>query len=382
MCSTEDGMAQQSDLADFIHEKRDAIVAEWQAFAQTLLPAAGGMNDLALRDHADEILTAITHDIRSRQSSEEQAEKSKGRGQAQRLGEIGQVHAALRIENGFKLGQLVSEYRALRASVLRLWQDQGNDPRGVTRFNEAIDEALVEAVNEFTKTTEHYRDQTLSILSHDLRNPLGAIITGSTMLVGSEQLDDRTVRIAARMLSSANRMNRMIAALLDLTRTRAGDRIPVNPEALDLEPLCRQVVAELEGLQPAGGLQLSAKGDLCGVWDGDRIAQVISNLIRNAIQHGQSSKPIEVELADAGEEVTLKVHNWGEVLSPSVQSTMFEPMVRHVGNDRKNKGFGLGLYIALQVVLAHHGTLTVTSTEAEGTTFTAKLPRTPPPTSA
>ena len=373
-------MPQKSELADFIQEERDAIVAEWEAFARTLFPAAGAMNALALRDHAHEILTAIARDIKSSQTSEEQSEKSKGRGEAQRLGAIGEVHAALRIENGFKLGQMVSEYRALRASVLRLWENRGTDPRGVTRFNEAIDEALTEAVNRFMKTTEHYRDQTLGILSHDLRNPLGAIITGSTLLVGSEQLDDRTVRIAARMLSSANRMNRMIAALLDLTRTRSGDPIPVTPEAIDLEPLCRQVVAELEGLQPVGGLRFTATGDLRGEWDGDRIAQVISNLIRNAIQHGDSSKPIDVSLTGIGDEVSLKVHNQGRVIPPNAQITMFEPMVRHVGSDRRNAGFGLGLYIASQVVLAHHGTLTVTSTEAEGTTFTATLPRNPPPT--
>jgi signal transduction histidine kinase len=247
-------------LADFIDHKRRPIVAEWEAFAQSLTPAATGMNPSALRDHADEILTAIIHDMKSQQTEAEQAEKSKGRGTAHRLGAISKIHAALRIENGFKLGQLVAEYRALRASVLRLWESQGSDGAGVTRFNESIDEALTGAVNSFTKTTEQFRDQSLGILSHDLRNPLSAIIMGSTLLVGTDGLDDKSVRIAARMVNSANRMNRMIDALLDLTRTRSGDMIPVTRAPMDLEPLCRQVIAELEGVARVGKLRFTAQG--------------------------------------------------------------------------------------------------------------------------
>jgi signal transduction histidine kinase len=371
-------MPQESALADFIHAQRRIIVEEWRVFAQTLLPAAGSMTGSALRDHADEILTAIVGDMKSQQSAEEQAEKSKGRGQAQRLESIGGVHAALRIEDGFKLGQLVAEYRALRASVLRLWARNGSDALGVTRFNEAIDEALIEAVNLFTKTSEHYRDQTLGILGHDLRNPLSAMLTASTMLLDAERLEPRTVKIAARVLhSAANRMNRMVADLLDLTRTRSGDTIPVTPTAIDLEPLCRQIVAELSALHPVGGLRLTARGDLRGWWDGDRISQVISNLLRNAIQHGAPSEPIDLIAEAHDSEVQLSVHNCGRAIPPNIQSRIFEPMVRHVGNEGLDAGVGLGLYIASQVVLAHRGRLTVTSSEGDGTTFTAHLPRQP-----
>jgi signal transduction histidine kinase len=364
------------DLAEFIDAERATIVAEWENFARTLLPAAGGMTALALRDHAHEILTAIVRDMRSRQSGREQAEKSKGRGDAQHLEQVGQLHAGLRIESGFGLAQMVSEYRALRASVLRLWEKEGTDPGGVTRFNEAIDEALTEAVNRFAETTEHYRDQTLGILGHDLRNPLSAIITGSTLLISSEELGDRSLGIAARMLNSANRMNRMIGDLLDLTRTRFGDVIPVVPAPIDLNPLCRQVVAELEGLRPAGGgVRFTGEGDLTGEWDGDRIAQVLSNLVRNAVQHGGATDVITLSAKDNGDEVLLEVHNGGAPIPEGVQATMFEPMVRHAGDAHKTTGLGLGLYIASQIVLAHGGTLDVKSTEADGTTFAIHLPR-------
>ena len=366
------------NLAQFINAQRGVIVAEWETFARTQLPAATGMTGVALRDHADEILSAIVADLESSQSAGEQAEKSKGRGDAQRLGAMGKIHATLRIEFGFKLGQMVAEYRALRASVLRLWQNEGTDPAGVTRFNEAIDEALTEAVQSYTTTAEHYRDQTIGILGHDLRNPLAAIVTGATLLVGAEELSDRSVRIAARMLNSANRMNRMIADLLDWTRGRFGDVIPVARAPIDLDPLCRQVIAELEGLRPEGSVQFVAQGELSGEWDSDRISQVVSNLIRNAIQHGGRGQPIRLVALDHGDEVVLEVHNGGPAIPSGALATIFEPMVRHVDKSNPTSGLGLGLYIATQIVLAHGGRLEASSSDTGGTTFSVHLPRHPP----
>jgi signal transduction histidine kinase len=363
------------DLAEFVDAERVAIVAEWEAFARSLMPEAKEMSGAALRDHADEILSTIVSDMRSRQTAAEQAEKSKGRGAAQHLGEIGKLHAGLRIESGFRLDQMVAEYRALRASVLRLWEKRGTDPGGVTRFNESIDEALTEAVKSFTETGEHYRDQSLGILGHDLRNPLSGIVMGANMLINSEELSDKSVRIAARMLSSANRMNRMIGDLLDLTRTRFGELLPVVPTPIDLSPLCQQVVAELEGLRSAGGLTFVGEGDLRGEWDSDRIAQVLSNLVRNAIEYGAKSAPISVTARGDDREVLVQVHNTGPCIPPAAMESLFEPMVRRAANEHKSNGLGLGLYIASQIVMAHRGRLHVTSTEAEGTTFAVHLPR-------
>ena len=365
----------QTSLAEFIDSERVAIVAEWETFARSLLPAATGMSAKALRDHADEILTAIVRDMKSDQTQAEQVRKSKGEGLAHRMGEMGRIHATLRIEFGFGLGQMVAEYRALRASVLKLWGKNGTDPIGVIRFNEAIDEALTEAVDQFTLTTEHYRDQTLGMLGHDLRNPLTAIVMGATTLMSAEELSDQSVGIAARMLRGANRMARMIADLLDLTRTRFGDAIPIVPAPIDLEPVSRQVIAELEGQHPGGSIVLTCKGDLHGEWDNDRLAQVLSNLIRNAIQHGEANKPIEVVANGSAEDVVvLTIQNAGPPIPEQALVTIFEPMVRHTDN-KQNTGLGLGLYIVSQVVIAHGGTVQVTSFDPEGTTFTVRLPR-------
>lgn len=363
-----------STLAAFIDRERVAIVDEWETFARSLSPASDGMNARALRDHADEILTAIVEDMNSQQTAREQRDKSLGRLEGGPLGMISKIHAELRLESGFNLDQVVAEYRALRASVLRLWPDPGADAPGICRFNEAIDEALAEAVTRYTETTSRYRDQSIGILSHDLRNPLQSIILGSRLLKESSFQEEPVMRIAERISRSAGRMDRMICDLLDLTRTRFGQGIPVVPVSMDLVPICTQVIDELELSGRAGSIRFCPQGDLQVEWDGDRIAQLISNLVRNAIQHGAEGGVVELRALDRAWEVWIEVHNEGPAIPETHVKTIFDPMIRHVA-DRPSSGLGLGLFIASQVALAHGGSLSVSSTSDDGTTFSARLPR-------
>jgi len=365
-------------LADFIVENREAIVREWEAFAQSLLlPTGGAMSPSASRDHADEILSAIVHDMNSFQTDDQQAEKSKGHAGRGHLGGAGRVHAVTRMEKGFRLSQVVAEYRALRASVLRLWNqaDGAADLEGVTRFNESIDEALTVSTSRYMETMERYRDQFLAILGHDLRNPVGAIVMGASTLVDTPETDERTDRIAHRILSSAKRMDRMVCDLLDLTRTRLGAGIPIHRAPMDLDPLLRQVMGELKDSHPNDPLGFAAKGDLRGEWDSDRLAQVVSNLVGNAVQHGSKSGPVTLVARDEGDEVVLEVHNEGPPISTDVMGTLFEPMIHGSDKEPTSTSLGLGLYIADQVVTAHGGNIDVTSTMVEGTTFVVHLPR-------
>jgi signal transduction histidine kinase len=365
-------------LAEFIRNNHESIVAEWEAFARSLLSGQGETSALVLRDHANEILDAIADDMESLQSLEEQAQKSKGRGDDGRLGGAGKIHATVRIEGGFRLDQLVAEYRALRASVLRLWRDSGeHEVDGVTRFNEAIDEALTVATNRYMEMMDRHRDQYLGVLGHDLRNPLGAIIMGASALTAIDGLDDGTARIASRILSSARRMDRLVGDLLDLTRTHLGAGLSIAPTPMDLAPVCRQVIAELEGAHPNEPVKFTAEGDLHGEWDGDRLAQVVSNLVGNGIEHGSKRSPVTVVARDDGEDVVLEVHNEGPPIPARELSAIFEPMVSRGSEDKPSQNLGLGLYIAEQVVVAHGGTIVVTSTQAEGTTFSVHLPRAP-----
>lgn len=367
-------------LSTFIRQHRKKIVEEWVEFARTLHPWAKGLSKKNLRDHAEELLDAIVSDMKSSQSRHQQSEKSKGRDVGGALSGVGKKHATDRLESGLKLDQLVSEFRALRASVLRLWEASEGDTNGeITRFNEAIDESLAESAVWYSKKMAHTREQFLDILGHDLRTPLGAILMGATFLTKSESLDVKEVGIATRILNSAGRMNRMVSDLLDLTRTRLGAGIPVTPKPMDLTPVCQQVVAELEVVHPDCKLQFQSKGDLYGEWDSDRLAQVISNLVANALQYGCEDGPVSLVAHAHGEEVVLRVHNEGPPISDDAMKTIFEPMVRQQpqDGDKHVTGLGLGLYIAREVVTAHGGTISVTSPEKKGTTFTVQIPRHP-----
>ncbi|HEY3821634.1 MAG TPA: sensor histidine kinase [Polyangiaceae bacterium] len=362
-------------LAEFIRENHEAILVEWEKFARTLGPSDEGMGVAALRDHAEEMLSEIARDMGSRQSAQEQVEKSKGQKPSGKLGSLSQAHASGRVEGGFSLAELVAEYRALRASVFRLWRSSGQDPDGVIRFNEAIDEALGAAVGRYIFRMDQYREQLIAIASHDLRNPLGGILFSAEALVCQHQLDDTSARVVVRIENSAKRMVRIVSDLLDLTRTRLGSGIPIARGAADLGDVCTLAVSELEAANPNAELRFTAAGDLRGQWDSDRLAQVVSNLVGNALQHGDVSQPIDVVARGDRDEVVLEVHNRGPTIPGALLNKIFEPMVRRREGSGRSTGLGLGLYIAKEIVLAHGGTLDARSTEAEGTTFMARLPR-------
>lgn len=367
-------------LTEFIRSHHEKIIEDWVSFARTMVPWSDGLSEENLRDHAEELLTAVVIDMQSPQSADEQEEKSKGNALDGQLGRIGQRHASDRLESGLGLDQLVSEFRALRASVLRLWEvEQSGGDTEVTRFNEAIDETLAKSASRYTRSVEKTRDQFLGILGHDLRNPLGAILMGASLLADSE--DAEVVEVSGLIRNSAERMNRMVNDLLDLTRTRLGSGIPIMRQLMDIKPVCSNVLSELKALHPKTDFHFEPQGDLSGEWDSDRLAQVISNLLSNAVQYSSDNSPISVSAESAGDSVVIQVHNFGTPIAAKVLKSIFAPMVRTQPDgqsfDKNKTGLGLGLYIASEIVNSHHGSITVTSKEADGTTFTVSLPRHP-----
>lgn len=174
-------------LSTFIRENHEQIIGEFSAFARTLMPSGAEMSEQELRDHAEEILTAVAQDMAISQTAEEQVKKSRGLGAAQIMAASGTLHADDRIRHGFTLRAVLAEFRALRATVLKQYDESGNtDISEVRRFNEAIDEAITASMNRFAMQTDLFRDQFVEVLSHDLRNPLGAISAGLAALVITE----------------------------------------------------------------------------------------------------------------------------------------------------------------------------------------------------
>jgi signal transduction histidine kinase len=223
-----------------------------------------------------------------------------------------------------------------------------------------------------------FREQMMGVLGHDLRNPISAINLSVNLLVKQEDLPQRAQLMVARVGRAAARMNQMISALLDFTRLRFRERLPLSTEAMDLRETCEQIVDELRSASPAQEIHLTATGDTRGEWDPTRIGQVLSNLVGNAVAHGDPSAPVEVALRATQDAMVLEVRNRGPVIPEETMAVLFQPFRRGAspdGAESASRGLGLGLYIVKETVLAHGGSIAVESTLERGTTFTVRLPR-------
>lgn len=370
-------------LASFIRNNLEPLLLDWAEYASTRLPIARDLEQKALRDSAAELLEAIAADMMSEQTKAEQNEKSRGMRphNAPAVTTISQRHAAIRLTQGFTLDQMASEYRALRASVMRHWSAaKPNDPefKELVRFNEAMDQSLVEAVAWYGARIEHARELFLGVLSHDLRNPLGAIVMGAQVLRMDKTLIGPSAQAATRLQGAGERMALMINDLLDFTRTRLGTRLPIEMTRLQLGPVLRQTIEELRGLHPGVTISFECEEDLQGDWDAARLNQLLSNLVGNAIQHGDPGKPVEVAACRRGTQVVLTVHNEGPPITPELIDRIFDPLARGVVQEAERRNsqasLGLGLYISREIAQAHGGEIEVASSQAEGTTFKIVLP--------
>jgi signal transduction histidine kinase len=375
-------------LSQFILANRTSIIAEWEAFALTCTPASGSMNISALADHANDMLTVIARDLDTPQDERERTEKSKGNAPADESSgdTAAEEHGAGRAESGFTVEQMVAEFRALRASVIRLWvkEQQGKlaseDIEEMTRFNEAIDQALAESVVRYTQNVDSSKEMFLAILGHDLRSPLDAVMMSAEFMLETKELEEPHLTLVKRISSSSSRMQKMIGDLLDFTRSRLGGGIPIVRADMSMEKVVHDVVAEVCAANPGRTIKIEARGGDRGQWDCARISQALTNIIGNAVEHGSAGTAVRVNLSDNGAEVTITVHNSGPVISNEQLNGIFGAMKSReaIANGAASYGnLGLGLYIAERIVHAHGGSIDVVSTEELGTTFTVHLPRSP-----
>jgi hypothetical protein len=330
-------------LADFIDANMEAILSEWEAFARTLLPAAGGLDVRALRDHAEQILHTVAQDLRTPQTRGQQAAKARGKAlrPAHAAETAAETHAVLRATGGFTMQQMVAEYRALRASVLRLWADAhepGADTlQDNTRFNEAIDQAVAESVEFFTLETERWRNVFLGVLGHDLRGPLNAILLTSRLL--SELSGGPPVsEVTARLIRGGERMRELLDDLLDYSRAGLDLGIPIAPASMDLAVACQEEIELQRAAWPENTIELSIKGPTHGVWDASRLRQVLGNLIANAAKYGDPGTPVAVRLAGDDTEVVLSVENTGRAIAADACSCFSSPCAAVLTRIRRPSG--------------------------------------------
>ena len=375
-------------LSRFISARLEDILAEWEAFARTQQPQGAHMSPLALRNHAKQILQAIALDIDTAQTPSEQDLKSKGLAAPLAAAETAaSTHGTLRQLSGFSLVQLNAEFRAMRATVLRLWLPTVKEldeasTRDMIRFNETIDQALAESIVTYTDRSSRSRDTFLAILGHDLRSPL------STMAMAGEYLalrgldETQTREVGARVRRSAATMTAMVNDLLEYARSQLGGNLPIRPRDGDLGEVCRWSLEDVAVAHPDCRFELALEGDLHGRFDGDRVQQLLSNLLNNAVQYRGPGEPIDLRAEGTASDLVLKVRNTGSVIPPASLSAIFDPLVQlAVVPDQQGRpwtSLGLGLFIAREIAAGHGGRIHATSSAEAGTVFTVTVPREAP----
>jgi signal transduction histidine kinase len=367
-------------LAAFIRANIESISVEWERFAATLLPEQE-FSSSVLRDSIADLLAEIATDMDEDQTAEEQHQKSEGHPDRSNFtrGAVVQ-HALARVEMGLSIRQFISEFRALRATVIRLWQRGSYEPDSVSlqdmiRFNEAIDQVLGEGATAHVREVNRSRELFLGILGHDLRSPLTAI-SGLAELQLRGKMPERHRQFASQILVSTRRMSRLISDLLELARVRLGTGVTLNRVPTSLRRICKNVIEEMQAVFPNHTFQMDGDNELTGEWDEDRLDQVISNLVSNAVQHGGVGSPVIITPKSIGNGVEVSVHNEGIPIPRDMIPKLFDAFYRDNSRDAdtRSASLGLGLYIAKEIIVAHGGTIEVRSSADEGTTFTVRLP--------
>jgi len=398
-------------LADFILANIEPILMEWEDFARGIwadAANAGATTDPAtLRDHAEGILRAVAQDMQSLQTRKQQSDKSKGDGDAGEASDCvdaaSRKHGIDRVAARFDLGAMVSEYRALRASVLELWRKSASKPdtrdlEDVTRFNETIDQSLAEAVDGFCQQVEGDRaamakeqaaregaesanrakDTFLAVLSHELRSPLSVIVgwvrDSAERKCNEEDLSEGLDAIER----STGAQAKIIGDLLDVSRIVSG-KMAMDPRPCELNGI---VQATVHAARPAAekrgvGLKVQNDGALChALCDAVRLQQVVENLITNAIKFTPKGGTVTVQLARQLSNVMIEVRDTGEGIDGDFLPHIFERFRQADGSSRRKAGgLGLGLSIVKHIVEAHDGTIEARSDGAgRGSTFTVRLP--------
>jgi signal transduction histidine kinase len=225
------------------------------------------------------------------------------------------------------------------------------------------------------KQQSDFEQHLLGIVSHDLRNPIAAMVMAAMLLKERLREDPVSANVAQRIIQSGERATRLIRDLLDVTQARLGRGIPVDPTSADLHQVCKQAVDEVALAHPARSVRHEAIGEGGGIWDSDRLVQAIGNLIQNAISYSPPDSFVTVRSQGCGPSVVVEVYNEGEPIDPEALQSLFQPFKRTAGKLHPERSVGLGLFIVREIVAAHRGSLSVESTHAVGTTFRFELPR-------
>lgn len=354
-----------SEASRYIAEHRGEITEAWRARVAAI-PELARLPPSALVDHLPEFLRELARWVAGDHTAAGRAYLTLVEG-----------HALQRLGHGIELSTLLAEYQLLRECVLaHVVPHVAHDPEGIVAVNRAFDLAFAESVRRFAIHRDEVRERFVGILGHDLRNPLMALTFAAESILATPPCSQPShAQLASVIKKGSARTSRMIDDIVDFALGQLGGGIPAVPQTCDMGEICRESVDELRSVHPDRQVALETRGNLVGSWDRDRVVQVISNLVANALAHGRDPITARAYEADDRQAIVTEVHDTGPAIPPETVDGLFDPFRR--GANVRRTGLGLGLYIVRQIALAHGATCTVDSSEQAGTTFRIRWPRTP-----
>lgn len=340
-----------AENVEVMRARKNAVLASWQ---REVLRDVTGFEYLSARHLLDPIDIVIDRLTDWLAGSEDRAEL---------LCRAVEAHTAQRFRHGFAIDSVVQEYAKLRRCVRGELSDAIS-----AQLEDAFDIATAHATRRYLLQREELRDRFIGVLAHDLRSPLACVTMASEMLLDGERTP-RERSLVELVLDASDRMQRMVNDVLAWARANAGDGFPITTSPQDMATILRQVTQETCVVHGDHSVTLTMVGDLRGQFDRDRIHQVITNLVRNAIEHGNGTAHVEASEADDGETIVLVVRNRGPLRASTI-SDITDPFRRR---KRPSNARGLGLYIVDQIARAHGATVEMTAMD-EDTAITIRWP--------
>ena len=379
-------------LVPFIESNVEPILGEFEAFARTMLPAAANMTIAELRNDAEKILRAVIEDMETSQNAQEQSKKSKGQRaeSASAVHQAARSHALARLADLFNQNQLIAEYRAFRASVIKLWTEQiGVADRAaldeLTRFNEAIDQALGESVAAFASEVEQRlrradrrKDEFLATLAHELRNPL-APITIAARIASSPSASPAQLRWSYDVVErQVHNMARLLDDLLDVSRITQG-KLQLRTDQVNLAATIANAVETARPIIEARGHRLTVtlpERPIYLVADALRLAQVFSNILINAAKFSERNRRIDLSARVEESFAAIVIRDYGLGIEPHMLLRVFEMFAQEPSAlDRTERGLGVGLAVVKGLVELHGGTVEARSEGlGRGSEFIVRIP--------
>ena len=364
--------------SDILRERSAEIMNLWQERALEEIKAANFQKSLALRNSLPDYLTQLA-DALSTRINRTSARKRLDKDESTR---IGQKHGKERATSThYTMDQMILEYHILRQVIFDvLERDFKLSDIELEVIICSVEQAVNDAATEFSETLRNIQEQLSRTLAHDLRTPISAAKMNAQMIIRKSDADGFYIDKARRINGSMDRIDMMICDLLDVSRLRAGQSLPLDFQKLDLELLIKEIVLELNYGNPNRAI-LNSSGPCVGSWNENGILRLVENLANNAIKYGKENTPITLNLSQDEKRIILDVHNEGEPIPLKDQSVLFEQFKRAKSAESK-VGWGLGLTMVKGMVEGHNGSIRVDSAAGKGTSFIVELPKNPMKTTA